>query len=185
VLAAAAAAGLCLGLLKGNSAGLRGAVGNLSAPWLLIGVLAGFGAVTTRAGAARGLAATLLALLGFYVALTLVLGDQLGHTGVVGQLRHEVLANRVYFVFGACTGPFAGAFGAWLTRRPSWLAVAAGALVAGELAVVAVVQGRQLLPRPLYFAWGVDDWRPYVAECVSGLAVLVFGLWRRRSVVQG
>ena len=56
----------------------------------------------------------------------------------------------------------------------------AGALIAGEILAVALVQGHQLAPRPLYFRWGVDDWRPYIVECLLGVGIIVATLTRRR-----
>src|SRR3954468_14744616 len=155
VVAAAVAMGLALGFVKGDSTGLRAAVGNLSAPWLLIGLYAGFMASTLRRGAAAGLAATGISLVAFYAALTVVLGGHLGGGGALREFATELNANRIYLLFGICTGPVAGAAGCLLRRRSGWTLVAAGMVLAGELAVVAAVHGRELLPRPVYFAWAV------------------------------
>lgn len=183
VVIAAVAVGLPLGFVKGDSAGVRGAVGNLSAPWLLIGMFAGLSASTLQRGAAAGVVATGAALVAFYAALTVVLAGQLGGGGALHEFATEVNANRVYFLFGLCAGPPAGMIGARLRPRREWAPVVAGATVAGEVFVVAAVSGHELLPPPIYFAWAVDDWRPYVAECVLGLALLGFGLWRQRFVL--
>jgi hypothetical protein len=33
----------------------------------------------------------------------------------------------------------------------------------------------------LYFAWGVDDWTPYLGESLVGVGIVAFALWRRRK----
>jgi hypothetical protein len=91
----------------------------------------------------------------------------------------EVRANRIYFVFGLVSGPAVGALTAWLSdRRRGLVPLVAGAVVASEIGVVALLQGRRLLPSPLYFAWGVDDWTPYVVEAAVGVSVLLVALLR-------
>ena len=63
-----------MSVLKGNDAGIRDDIGNLSAPWLLLPFFAG-AAMRGRwlAEAAIGLAATCAALMAFYVADAFVL----------------------------------------------------------------------------------------------------------------
>jgi hypothetical protein len=178
----AAAFGVAAGVFKGNESGVRGAIGNLSAPWLLVALLPALRCRTLPRGALMGLVSTLVALVGFYAALTAVLAGHLGGHGFLAELRVEAEANRIYFLAGVVSGPVFGAVGAWVGRRHPqsvWLVV--GALVASEIFVVALVQGRQLLPAPLYFAWGVGDWTPYIGESMVGVAVVLAALWRRRS----
>jgi len=180
----AAAFGVAAGLLKGNDPGLRGGFGNLSAPWVLVGLLPAVRCSSMRRGALMGLAATMAALLGFYATLTVVLAGHLGGGGYVHELLVEVRANRVYFLGGVVTGLLAGAAGAWLGRRHRReVPLLAGLLLAGEALVVGLVQGRRLLPAPVYFAWGVDDWTPYLVETAVGLLVVAVAWWRLRSRV--
>lgn len=175
--------GVVVGLLKGNETGLRGGLGNLSAPWILVGLLPAVWAGSVRRGALTGLAGTLVALAGFYATLTVVLAGHLGGGGYLPELLTEARANRIYFLAGLMTGPVFGAFGAWLgSRHRQWVGAVAGTVVAAESVVVAAVQGHQLLPRPLYFAWGVDSWTPYVAECIAGVALLAISVVRSRRV---
>src|SRR6476661_797641 len=68
VLLAAVAFGVLVAALKGQDAGVRDTLGNLSAPWVLVPFLAGARFTRVRSGALAGAAATLAALLGFYVA---------------------------------------------------------------------------------------------------------------------
>jgi hypothetical protein len=175
--------GIAMAAVKGDQAGLRGQVGNLSAPWLLVAFLPSLRCRTPARGAATGLISTLVALAGFYATLTVVLAGQLHGGGYLRELAVEVSANRVYFVAGTVTGPLMGLLGAWVgTRHPAAAAYVVGALVATETAAVALVQGRQLAPPPFYFSWGVDDWRPYLAETLVGVVVITAALWRTRRL---
>jgi len=92
----AAVFGIAAGFLKGDEIGLRGQLGNLSAPWLLVALLGALHCTTPLRGALAGLAATLTALAGFYAALTVVLAGQLGGGGFPAELLAEVQTNRVY-----------------------------------------------------------------------------------------
>jgi len=178
----AALFGVAAGLFKGNDAGLRGGIGNLSAPWLLVALFPALHCRSVMRGALLGLASTLVALAGFYATLTAVLAGQLGGGGHLSQLLVEVDANRIYFLGGIVTGPILGALGAWIGRhRPESLWLVVGALVAGEILVVALVHGHQLLLAPFYFRWGVTDWTPYVGESIVGIAIMLAALRRKRS----
>jgi hypothetical protein len=182
VLLLAGCFGAAAGILKGDDAGLRGAIGNLSAPWLLVAFLPALPCRTTWRGGVMGLASTVVALSGFYVALTVVLAGHLGGGGHLRELLVEAGANRVYFLAGMVTGPLFGAAGAWVGRRRPGLAMPlVGGLLAAEIVAVALAQGRQLAPPPLYFVWGVDSWTPYIGECLLGLAIIATTVARRRS----
>jgi hypothetical protein len=151
----AAALGVAAGLFKGNDPGLRGGIGNLSAPWLLVALLPALHCRSVLRGALLGFTSMLVALAGLYAALTVVLAGQLGGGGHLAELLVEVNANRIYFLGGIVTGPVLGAIGAWLGRhRPHWVWLAVGALVAGEMLVVALVHGVQLLPAPVLLQLG-------------------------------
>ena len=169
-----------MGAVKGNDTGLRGEIGNLSAPWLLVAFLPALRFATLRRGAVVGLVSTLSALVGFYGVLTVVLAGQLGGGGFLPEFLVESRANRIYFLAGMATGPLCGAVGAWLgARHPDTVLIVVGVVLAGEILVVALLSGHQLAPAPLYFAWGVADWRAYIAESILGLAVVLSALIRR------
>jgi hypothetical protein len=179
-LLAAVAFGILVGAFKGNDAGMRGAIGNLSAPWLLVAFIPALRCRSLARGAVVGLLTTGVALAAFYATMTVVLAGHLGGGGYVRELATETAANRVYFLAGLVTGPLFGALGAWVGRthpRGVWLVV--GGLVAGEIVAVDLLQGHQLMPPPLYLVWGVDDWTPYVAEAIVGVAIIVAALWHR------
>jgi hypothetical protein len=126
VFAIAVVMGVGLALIKGDSGGIRGAVGNLSAPWLLIGIYAGFSVRTAGRAMVTGVAATVVALGAFYVTLTGVLAGHLGGGGFAREVAVELNANRVYLLFGVFCGPVAGAVGWWLRRRQASLLLATG-----------------------------------------------------------
>jgi hypothetical protein len=178
-LALAAAFGVAAGLFKGDSTGLRADIGNLSAPWVLVAYLPALRAGTPLRGALTGLVSTLVALAGFYATLTIVLAGHLGGGGYAAEFLVESHANRIYFLAGVLTGPLFGVIGAWAGARGRSVAGAVtGVLLAGEIVVVALVGSRQLLPPPLYFRWGVNDWTPYLAESAVGIVIVVIALCR-------
>lgn len=178
----AVAFGVVAGAVKGDSAGLRSDIGNLSAPWLLVGLLPAARSRTLGRGAAMGLACSLAALLGFYATLTIVLSGHLGGGGYVRELGVELRANRIYLLSGLVSGPVCGAIGAWVSRRrPAWLWMLTGCLLAGEVVAVALAGGVVLLPHPMYFSWGVNDWGPYIVEAVIGVVIAVGAAWSLRA----
>lgn len=179
VLLLAGAFGAAAGAFKGSDPGLRNEIGNLSAPWLLVAFLPALHCRSAIRGALTGLLSTLVALAGFYAAVTAVLAGHLGGGGYRAELLVESEANRIYFIAGMVTGPILGAVGAWAGRRGSLAPrIIVGALLAGEILAVALASGHQLAPPPLYFKWGVGDWRPYLLETVLGTIVLLTALRR-------
>lgn len=124
---------MALSVIKGNGAGAREAIGNTSAPWLLLAFFAGGLAGGRRAGqgAAVGLAATFTALAGFYVANVFVL-DLGPHTSLY-DLRATIEGGREYFVLAVLSGPTLGGLGAlWQQRRSVLLGVSVTALLIFE-----------------------------------------------------
>src|SRR5262245_56402350 len=108
VLAASLAFGLFAAWAKGTGGGqglpgLRNGIGSLSTPWLLVAFVAGTQSPRLRSGALLGLAATMVALLGFYLLSSIV--QDLGGHGFVGDLRLELNANHGYLEGGVFTGP--------------------------------------------------------------------------------
>lgn len=165
---------------------VRGSLGNLSTPWLLIPFVGGGLSRQLRVGAPVGLLATVSALSGFYLFSTLV--EDLGGYGFLADLRIELRANLVYFEFGLVTGPLLGGLGAWWKRsRRSHALLVAGALLMAEplvLFAISSLRAHRLLPPPermpvhlrtlLY--WSTSGAVPtivYLGELVVGLAVLV------------
>lgn len=180
----AATFGAVVGLFKGVDPGWRADVGNLSAPWLLVAFLPALRCRTTMRGALTGLVSTLVALTAFYAVLAVLLAGHLGGGGYASEYLVEAEANRIYFLAGMVTGPLLGAAGAWIGRHhraATWMVV--GGLLSGEILAVALTSGHRLAPPPLYFEWGVDDWRPYIAESALGLTIMLAALWQRRPTI--
>jgi Family of unknown function (DUF6518) len=129
VVGGALAFGALVSIVKGNGAGLRDAIGNVSAPWLMLPFLAVL-SVRVRSplrGSLVGLAASLVALSGFYVTNSFVL--ELGPHSWGDDLRLTVTAGRMFFALAVVSGPLFGAIGAWWNRTHSrWLAVLVAAL---------------------------------------------------------
>lgn len=122
--------GVALSVVKGNGGGVRAAIGNTSAPWLLLAFFAGAYGRGRRAGpgAAVGLLATFTALAGFYIADTQVL--DLGPHTLPVDLRLTIEAGREYFVLALVSGPTLGALGAlWQRQRSVLLGVSVTALL--------------------------------------------------------
>jgi hypothetical protein len=185
ILAMALLFGVVASYVKGFDAGLRGDLGNLSAPWVLLPFLAALSCRSIVRGAWVGLTASVIALVGFYAVQTFMLQGHLGGGGYLRELVTEVRANRIYLLAGAATGPAFGALGAWFGRTyRQWTWVAVGGLLVGEICVVALVQGQQLLPAPLYFKWGVANWTAYWLEMACGLAIIV-AAWSFERFMRG
>jgi Family of unknown function (DUF6518) len=155
-------------LVRGHHVGVRNTIGNLSATWAIVPVLAGALVLPRRRthGALAGAVASFLALASY----SLVRG---------GHLDLASLGNR-YLIAGLVGGAALGAGAAWLARR-GWWSVLAG-IVAGLLvlepaarllwAVARDVPLGTYTPHPI--VWGV--------EIVGGLAIATYGLRLRRSV---
>ena len=171
-LAAAAVVGVVLGLLKGDGHPLRTAIGNLSAPWLLVALVPAWWSGSWWRGALLGTAATLAGLLGFYVAVTVVLHGHLGGAeGWGDELVYVVSANRLWFGAGLLSGPVMGAVGGLLGPGRRRLVVVSGLLLVGELAVVSLVAGVRV---PLVgVSWAVETWTAYVVQAVAGVVLLL------------
>ena len=172
ILGAALAFGLLAALIKGHGAGVRDTVGNLSTPWLLVAFAAGLHARSLPRGAVIGLAATALALLGFYLAVAVTTDDQLPTLGE--HLEHVLRVNRRWLFSGLLSGPVLGAFGAWVRRRARDL-TAATAGVVGLLLVtepVVIVAARLVPGWRQVIHWTLEP-GPYLAEVVLGILVLL------------
>src|ERR1051326_902505 len=89
---------------------LRFDLTNLSAPWLLIAFVAGAQTRGTARGAGFGAAATLAALVGYYLVNALAL--YVDRLGFADGLAHAFWANRIYFAAGCLSGPLFGGLGA-------------------------------------------------------------------------
>jgi hypothetical protein len=134
--------GVLMSALKGNGGGIRDQIGNLSAPWLLLPFLASAYASRGRIlrGALVGVAVSMLALCGFYVANSLVL--QLGPHPWIDDLRLAVSGGRRWFVLAFLSGPTLGAIGSlWRRTGANLVALLTFALLVAEPLADWVLQG--------------------------------------------
>jgi hypothetical protein len=136
----AIAFGVVVAVVKGQDSGVRDALGNLSAPWVLVPFLAGSRFRSVWLGAAVGVAVTLAAFFGFYVAEAAIL--DLGPHPWYVDLKLTVGWN-VYESWGIVSGLVYGALGAlWSSRRSVVAAAAVGvAFVAEPLIVLLLWRG--------------------------------------------
>jgi hypothetical protein len=180
-IAGALAFGLAAGLVHGNVGGLRAALGNLSAPWLIVALIPGWFSGSALRGTAFGTMATLVALVGFYITLTATMYGHLGAIhGLAASFAFVLSANRVWFAAGSISGPVCGTIAGFLGTRhaPTWLGVTLGALMVGEIAVVTGVQGLEV--PGLHMRWGgASDLRGYWLEAALGLLMLAAMAARR------
>jgi hypothetical protein len=177
VLIAAFAFGLAAAAVKGPNGGigivaeLRTTIGNVSAPWLLIGFVAGARTPRALGGAVFGLAATVLALVGFYVLNGVFV--ELGAHTFAGNVGRELVANRVYLEAGVISGPVFGALGAVSFRsRSVRTSIVAGILLSAEPIVLVLLR---LIP------YDVPSMAVYAVELVTGLAILTGSILRGRA----
>jgi hypothetical protein len=127
--------------IKGSGAGARDALGNISAPWLLLSFVAGASVVRVRLAALTGLGAALTALAAFYVAESALL--DLGAHSWITDLSLTVRAGRFYFVGSVVSGPVFGALGGiWAKRRSATVAACFALLFALEPLAVWASQRR-------------------------------------------
>ncbi|GIE26903.1 DUF6518 family protein [Winogradskya humida] len=177
MLGAALAFGMLAALIKGHHHGVRDTIGNLSTPWLLVALLSGLHTPSLRRGAVLGLAATVTALLGFYLVVAVITDEQL--VGLRDHLAHVLSANRRWLFSGLLSGPLLGAFGAWLRGRfadpTKAAAVVTGLLLIAEPLVIVgapVVPGSQQI-----ITWTLTP-VPYLIEAALGVLVLTLALRR-------
>ncbi len=182
ILGLAVLFGAAMSWLKGTGPGLRDAIGNASAPWLLVPFLAGASAGTRRpvVAAVVGLAATLAALAGFYVANSVVL--DLGPHPWLTDLALTVRGGLYWFERALLSGPVFGALGGWWHRDRS---LAAAAVIAAMFVLEPAawwlynlrLGGGAAYPVPHYPAL----WLGEIAAGLAGFAALRSAGRRRQS----
>lgn len=172
--------GLALGLVKGDGDVTRGAIGNLSAPWLLLPLWAAWRAGSSRLGAIVGLAVTLVGLVGFYCGMFVYVHDHLGlSTGLLHRWVFVVEANKVWFLAGLVSGPAVGAVAGFLGERARgfWLGILSGFLLLLEMPVVEAIQGVRL--PVVNIAWAAGSQLVYGVEAALGAVLIAIVVARR------
>jgi hypothetical protein len=129
-----------------------------------------------------GLAATVTALLGFYLAVAVTTDDQLPTLGE--HLEHVLRVNRRWLYSGLLSGPVLGGFGAWVRQHARHVATATAAIVGALLAAEPlVIMAARLVPGWRQVVHWTLDPGPYVAEAVLGVVILLV-IWRRYRVAR-
>ena len=173
----ALAFGTLSAITKGNGAGIRDAVGNVSAPWLIVPLGGAFYAARGRAliGAAFGITTTMAAILGFYAANAFVL--DLGPHSTFADLGLALSPAVVLAPYGVVTGTIFGAIGAWSAARRPFAAVwiAAGLLSLEPLAWIVLFASRGMR-----LGDGFAQPTVWAGEAIVGLGLAAYTRWRAR-----
>jgi hypothetical protein len=153
-------------VVKGQDPGLRDALGNLSAPWVVVPFLAGATCSSVPRAALTGLAATLAAFFGFYVAEALIL--DLGPHPWYVDLQLTLGSGHVYEVWGVLSGSVYGALGGIWTARRTAIAPLAVALAFAAEPLIVWGLGRAGI-------WGPGELLSFPALWVTEVAIGVAG----------
>jgi hypothetical protein len=166
---AALAFGATIAAIKGQDVGFRDALGNMSAPWVLVPFIAGARVRSLWRGALVGVAVTLLALLGFYVAEAAIL--HLGPHPWWVDLQLTVRWN-IYDTWGIVSGLLYGALGAhWSARRSAVAGAAVGlAFIAEPVIALLLSRGGIWDAELLRYTW------LWGAEVITGAAAVGYAL---------
>jgi hypothetical protein len=169
LLLGSVAFGVSMAVIKGQDVGVRDALGNLSAPWVVIPFLAGMRCTSVWRAALVGIATTLASLLGFYVAEAAIL--DLGPHPWYIDLKLTAGSVNIYEKWGVFSGALYGALGGlWAMRRSVWAAAAVGLAFVVEPAITLVSSRAGL--------WGGGGLLDYawlwVGEILIGLAAIAY-----------
>lgn len=168
LLLAGAAFGVLVAVVKGQDTGVRDALGNTSAPWIVLPFVAGTCFPRARSAALAGLAVTLVSLLGFYVAEAAVL--DLGPHPWWVDLRLTAGSVNVYERWGVVSGLLYGTLGwLWAFRSRATAAAAVGLAFAAEPLIAFLVTRAGIWNALLLdYAW---MWTAEVALGLLGIAL--------------
>jgi hypothetical protein len=151
--------GVAMAVIKGQDAGVRSDIGNLSAPWVALAFAGGAFAVRPSRGAILGLAVTMAGFAGFYLSEAAIL--DLGPHPWYVDVQLAAGTFNVYEQFGVFSGLVYGALGAlWASRTQRFAPLAVALAFVCEPLVVALVTrdhvwgGGSLLNHPEI--WGTE-----------------------------
>jgi hypothetical protein len=169
VLLLGAAFGVLVAVVKGQDAGARDALGNMSAPWVLVPFLAGTRCTKLWQGALVGVAATLAAFVGFYAAEAAIL--DLGPHPWYVDLRLTLGSGHLYEKWGVPTGVLYGVLGAmWSGRRLALAPIVVCLAFVAEPAIVWLATRAGV-----WGGGGLLDYRwLWVSELLVGVAGILF-----------
>ena len=154
----------------------RSDVWNWSSLWLVMPLVMGYQFRRPMAGAVSGLAATMAALVGFYVMNAAIFPQPGGYVATLSTFSQ--IGSR-WALFGLVSGPLFGALG---TRLPGLreLSLVSGVVMLLEPVLLTVWGQRRLpLPGPLGISWAFQ-WRlAATVEVVVGAVLVILGVRRR------
>jgi Family of unknown function (DUF6518) len=169
LLLAGIAFGVLVAAIKGQNAGVRDTLGNTSAPWVLVPFLAGTRYSRVWCAALVGVATTVAAFFGFYLAEAAIL--DLGAHPWYTDLRLTLGSGHLYETWGLLSGSIFGALGGvWASRSLVAAPIAVGlAFICEPLIVLILVRagiwgGGGLLQQPSI----------WITEVLVGLVGIAF-----------
>ena len=176
LLAGGFAFGLAMAAIKGQDGGVRDALGNMSAPWMLLPFVAGTRYSRILCSAWAGVAITLAGLFGFYLAEAAIL--DLGPLPWYTDLKLTLGSGHVYEAWGIAAGLLYGALGGlWRGRLLLAAPIALGLAFMGEPVVVLVVERVGI-----WGGGGLLDYRwLWVTEVTIGIGISYAALRIARS----
>jgi hypothetical protein len=171
LLFGAIAFGVLVAVIKGDDVGVRNALGNMSAPWVIVPFLAG--TLSSRAwhAALIGVATTLAAFFGFYLAEAVIL--DLGPHPWYVDLKLTLGSGHLYEIWGTPVGLIYGLLGwLWASRSSAAAALAVGLAFVSEPLIVLALRRADL--------WGGGGLFDYpwlwATEVAIGLAAIAYAL---------
>jgi hypothetical protein len=170
LLLSAVAFGVLMAVIKGQDTGVRDALGNTSAPWIVLPFVAGTYFSRVRSAALAGLGVTLVSLLAFYVAEAAVL--DLGPHPWWVDLQLTAGSVNIYEKWGIFSGLLYGTFGwLWAYRSKAAAAAAVGLAFAAEPLIVFLVR-----KAGVWYGLLLDYPLIWTAEVLLGVAVIALSL---------
>lgn len=169
LLLAGIAFGVVVAVIKGQVTGVRDALGNTSAPWVVVPFLVGARYPSVWRATLVGIAASLAALLAFYVAEAAIL--DLGSHPWYTDLQLTVRAGRFWETWGPLSGAVYGALGGiWASRRIALAPVAVGLAFVCEPLIMLILSraGTWGGGGLLHYRW------MWTAEVLIGLGCIAF-----------
>jgi len=180
LLLAGIAFGVLVAVIKGQDSGVRDTLGNTSAPWVLVPFLAGTRFSRVWYAALVGVATTLAAFFGFYLAEAAIL--DLGPHPWYIDLRLTLGSGHLFEAWGLLSGSIYGALGGmWASRSLVAAPVAVGlAFICEPLIVLILVRagiwgGGGLFQHPSI----------WITEVLIGLGGIAFVVARAQARAAG
>jgi hypothetical protein len=162
--------GVLVAIVKGHDFDARDALGNLSAPWVVAPFVGGTRFRRLWRSTVAGVAVTLAAFLGFYVAEAAIL--DLGTNSWIERLNLTLAAGRYWETWGLVSGSLYGLLGGlWASRRLPSAPAAIGLAFAAEPLIVFLLAQYGVWSRQLFdYVW------MWIGEIAIGAIVVVVAL---------